>query len=523
MLADLALINGNVITMSSSQPTAQAVAIKKQHIIKVGTTSEVKQCVGNQTTVIDLLGKTVVPGFTDCHIHVGDFGKFLAWIDLKDVKSIKELKTKIKARTQQIPKGRWVIGSGWDQACFVEKRYPTVHDVDVTSPDNPIVLYHQCGRVCLVNSKALELAGITNQTVAPQRGVIEKDQKTGEVTGILHETATDLVWTKIPEPTEDEAMEACVLACQKIVEAGVTGVHWIVTSVTEVSVIKRLLKENKLPLRVYPIVSANILDQIKEGCSSLCSGGTRWGLKVFVDGSLAARTAALSEPYSDDNVTRGQLLYSQEELNRLVAKGYTSGFRLVMHAMGDQAIRLVLDAIETINDKDSHHRVEHASVLNKELIPRIRNLGMIVSVQPKCVISEYAVWSAFLRLGQKRARWLYPLKTLINEGILVIGGSDCPMEPLSPLSGIQAVVDRQYVPEERISVDDALRMYTVNAAYATDEEQTKGSIEKGKLADFTVLSGDPRKVLPSEIGEITVMMTVVGGKVVYQKPPETVL
>jgi hypothetical protein len=212
-------------------------------------------------------------------------------------------------------------------------------------------------------------------------------------------------------------------------------------------------------------------------------------------------------------------------LDELVVKGYNSGFRLVMHAMGDQAIGLVLESIEkTVKDttEGSRHRLEHASVLNNELIQRIKKLGMIVSVQPKCVITEYAIWSAVERLGQKRARWLYPLKTLITQGIRVIGGSDCPMEPLSPLSGIQAVVDRKYFPEERISVDDALRMYTVNAAYATDEEQTKGSIVEGKLGDVTVLSGDPQTMLPSKIGEITVMMTVVGGKVVYQKPPETI-
>jgi len=193
---------------------------------------------------------------------------------------------------------------------------------------------------------------------------------------------------------------------------------------------------------------------------------------------------------------------------------------LVMHAMGDQAIDITLTAIEKAlmeaPRKNNRYRIEHASVLNEDLIQRIKELGMMVSIQPKCVISEFSVWSAVDRLGSERARWLYPLKTLINEGIRIIGGSDCPMEPLSPLQGIQAAVERQFFPEERITVDEALRMYTVNAAYASFEENIKGSIEEGKLADVTVLSGDPRKTPPNKIGDIKVRMTIVDGKVVYQ-------
>jgi len=246
------------------------------------------------------------------------------------------------------------------------------------------------------------------------------------------------------------------------------------------------------------------------------------GVKVFVDGSLAARTAALHEPYSDDPATKGQLLYSQKELNAFVAKAHKANFRLVLHAMGDQAIDMSLTAIEKAlmeaPRKNHRYRIEHASVLNKELIQHIKKLGVVVSIQPKVVISEFSVWSAVDRLGPKRARWLYPLKTLINEGIRVTGGSDCPMEPISPLVGIQAAVTRQFFPEEQITIDEALRMYTINAAYASFEENVKGSIEEGKLADLTVLSRNPQTTPPSKIGDIKVRMTIVGGKVVY---PET--
>jgi predicted amidohydrolase YtcJ len=522
--ADLVLVDGNVLTMCSSQPSAEAVAVKKDRIVKVGTNEEINSWIGDDTKVIDLQGRTVIPGLTDSHIHVGDFGKFLTWIDLKDVISIEEMQRRIRERTQKISEERWIIGSGWDQTRFAEKRYPIRRDLDEASPDNPVILYHQCGRVCVVNSKALELAGVTKETRSPSGGKIEKDAETGEPTGILREKATDLVWKTIPEPKEEEIIEGASLACKKIVEAGVTTIHWIVTSSTEVKIIQKLRAENRLPLRVHIIAPADILKQTSGLDSLLGSGDNKdrnLGVKVFVDGSLAARTAALREPYSDDAESKGQLLYSQQELDALIAKVHKANFRLVMHAMGDQAINMALIAIEKAlmeePRKNHRYRLEHASVLNSKLIQRIKKLGMIVSVQPKCVISEFSVWSAVERLGSERAKWLYPIKTLIKEGIRVVGGSDCPMEPISPLQGIQAAVTRQFFPEEQITVDEALRMYTVNAAYASFEETVKGSIEEGKLADLTVLSGDPKAVPPSKIGDIKVKTTIVGGKVVYQK------
>jgi predicted amidohydrolase YtcJ len=313
-----------------------------------------------------------------------------------------------------------------------------------------------------------------------------------------------------------EIMEAATLACKKIVEAGVTSVHWIVTSSTEIPAIQRLIAEKKLPLRVYTITPTNTLAQLDGSEDNI---DRTWGGNIFADGFLAARTAALREPYSDDNATKGQLVYSQKELNALVAKANKANINLVIHAMGDQAIDMTLTAIEKafmkVPRKNHRYRIEHASVLNNKLIQRIKKLGIIVSVQPKVILSEFLVYSAIERLGPKRARWLYPLKTLIREGIRVIGGSDCPMEPLSPFLGIQAAVTRHFFPEERITVDEALRMYTANAAYASFEENIKGSIEEGKLADLTVLSDDPRITSPSKMGDISVKITLIGGKVVY--------
>jgi predicted amidohydrolase YtcJ len=526
MWADLVLMGGNVLTMNPSQSCAEAIAIKDDRIVKVGTNEATNRWIGKNTKVISLRGKTVVPGFIDTHIHVLDFGRFLTWVDLRDVKSIKEMQRSLRAHVQKTPKGKWIIGRGWDQNGFAEKRLPTRFDLDVVSPANPVVFYHRSGQVCVVDTKALELAGVTKQTSVPLGGTIDKDEETGELTGVLRENATDLVWKIIPEPSEKEYVEAAGLACEKIVEAGVTSVHWMVLSSIEVLIIQRLCRENKLPLRVYVIVPMNLFDNVtglglREGLEDdMARFG---GVQIFADGYLAARTAALLQPYSDDPATSGTLLCTQEEMNAAAAKILKAGLQLVIHAMGDKAIDAALATIDGVAietpAKDLPVRIEQAAVLNKELLQRMKRQKVIVSLQPRVVASEFSVWSATDHLGPKRARWLYPVKTLLKEGIRVIGGSDCPMEPLSPLLGVQTAVTRDFFLEERVTVDEALRMYTVDAAYSSGEERIKGSIETGKLADLTVLSHDPWIVPPNEIENITVEMTIVGGTVVYSKSP----
>jgi predicted amidohydrolase YtcJ len=524
--ADLVLMDGRVLTMNASQPHAEAIAIKKDRIVQVGTNNEISRWIGKNTKVISLEGKTVVPGLIDTHVHVADFGRMLTWVDLTGFKSIQEMKSRIRKRAQKMPRGKWIIGHRWDQTSFAEKRYPNLRDLDEVSPDNPVVLYRQYGRVCVVNSMALELAGLTKETNSSLGGTIDKDAETGELTGVLRENATDLVWKIIPEPNEEEIMEAAGLACEKLVEAGVTSAHWIVSSLKEISIIRRLSVENKLPLRIYVIIPANLLDNAL--CLDSFKGFRDYavrlgGVMIFADGYIAARTAALHELYSDDPTTKGKLLCTQEEMNALVVKVHKANLQLIIHAMGDQAIDAALVAIEAtsmeVPRENRRYRLEQAALLNKWLIQRIKKQKVTLSVQPRVIDSEFSVWSAIDHLGLKRARWLYPLKTLLKEGIRLIGGSDCPMEPLSPLLGIQSAVTRQFFPEERITVDEALRIYTVNAAYASFEEDIKGSIEAGKLADLTVLSRDPRAVPPNQIGDISVEMTIIGGRVVYPKSP----
>lgn len=512
-------MDGNILTMTTAKPHAEAVAIKDGRILRVGTNEEISQLVGQNTQVIHLRGKTVVPGFIDAHIHVADFGRLLSWVELDAVKSVEELQLILKKRVEHTPKGRWIIGRGWDQTCFSEQRFPTRFDLDMVSPDNPVIFYHKLGRLCVVNSKALELAGVTSETSAPLGGYIDKDEETGELTGILRENATGLVWKAVPEPSQEELAEAAELACRKIVEAGVTSVHWIVLSSAELSVMQKLLARNRLPLRVYVIIPANLLEHIANFKTNDTLALRIGGAMIAVDGYLAAKTAALFEPYSDESEASGDMLCTIDEMAAVASKILKMNLQLVLQAMGDRAVDAALTVIERISEEMQPRRIriEHAALLNKELIDRMKKLGAIVSVQPLVIASEFSVWSAVERLGVERARWLYPLKSLLKSGICVIGGSDCPMEPLNPLMGIQAAVTREFFPEEEITVDEALRMYTVDAAYSAGEEKLKGSIEKGKLADLTVLSHDPRKVNSAAIGDISVEITIIGGKILFSK------
>ena len=522
-LADLALVNGKVLTMNPSQPCAEAIAVEGDFIVRVGTNEDINRQIGKLTKVINLKGKTVVPGFIDTHIHVGDFGRFLTWVNLYDAASILEMQCRLKKHVKRTPKGKWIIGHGWNQTNFAEKRFPNLSDLDEVSPDNPVILYHQCGRMCIVNTKALVLANVIKKTNVPSSGTIEKDAETGELTGILRENATDLVWKIIPAPSEDEVIEAVSLACEKIVEAGVTSVHWMVSSATEIPVIRRLQK-SRLPLRIYVVIPANFFenntlpDLSKDDGNDLVRIG---GVEIFADGYLSAKTSALFQPYSDDPSASGNLLCAQEEMNASALKIREAKLQLVIHATGDRAVDAALTTIEQTSraapDKGVRCRIEQAALLNEVLLQRMKEQNVIVSVQPRVITSEFSVWSAANHLGARRAEWLYPLRKLLNAGVSVVGGSDCPMEPLSPLLGIQAAVTREPFPQERITVDEALRIYTVDAAYSSNEERIKGSIEEGKLADLTVLSYDPRAVSPSKIEAVEVRLVVVSGRVVYPK------
>ncbi len=496
--------------MNPKQPAAQALAISDNKITKVGSNQEIQPFIGENTQVLDLEGRTVLPGLTDTHIHVADYGRCLMWLDLTPAKSIAELQQIIKEKAKLTSADRWIIGQGWNETRFKEQRLPTTQDLDEAAPDNPVILYREAAMTCAANTKAIQLAGVTEQTPATQGGAIDKTPD-GKLSGIFRDTAANLIWQAVPEPTQDELLDAAAQACQKIFEAGITSLHWLVIAENELSIIQKLHEQGRLLFRVNVVVPEAILEKtviLKSNDPEVLRVG---GAFIVADGYLDSKEAALQKPYSDDPANIGKMLLTQEALEASIKRALAFGVQPVIHAMGDRAIDTALTVIEQTQKSGVRFRIEQAAVLNKPLIRRLKEQNIIVTIQPKVVTTEFSVWSANKRLGN-RARLLHPLKTLLEEGVRVAAGSDCPMEPLSALLGVQEMVTRQSYPEQQLTVDEALKLYTLNAAYCSGEEALKGSIEAGKLADLTILAEDPVAVAPNKIQDIAVDFVVLNGR-----------
>ncbi|MCS7386618.1 MAG: amidohydrolase [archaeon GB-1867-005] len=530
LFADLVILNANVITMDEEKPKAEAIAIKDKKIIYVGSNKDVEELIGGNTKVIDVKGKTVVPGFIDTHIHLIGFGFSLMWIDLRDATSIEDIKSKVKSKVEVTPKGRWILGRGWDQDKFIEGRYPTRWDLDEVSPENPVMLRRVCGHICVVNSKALEIAGITKDTPDPEGGKIDRNES-GEPTGILREKAMQFVWEKIPKPTLEESLEAAEKACKEAVKHGITTVHFVSATPEEFRLLQILKKMDKLPLKVCLYIKSDCLEHLTKLGVMRGFGDDNLkinGVKLLVDGSLGARTAALSEPYADDPVNpnnMGIVVLPYQKLAAIVEKAHEAGLQLAIHAIGDRAIEMAINAVEAAIKKnprlDHRHRIEHASVIREDLIKRMSELGMVASVQPRFIISDF--WSVD-RVGPRRAKWVYPFKSMMKSGVRIGGGSDCPVDPLDPIYQIYSAVTRgkfekiklyEYTANECLTPLEAIRMFTLDAAYLGFEEDIKGSIKVGKVADIVVLSDDPTEIPAEKLKDIEVIMTIVNGAIVY--------
>ncbi len=518
MEVESAFVNGVIFTPSGK---AEALAVYKGRIVKVGTNEEVRSWVGPRTKVIDLKGKTVLPGLIDAHVHLSGYGLAISQLDLRGTRSIEELKKAVEEKSLSMRKGEWILGRGWDQELFKEKRYPTRWDLDEVSPENPVFLKRVCGHIAVVNSKALEIASITKNTKDPPRGKIDRDES-GEPTGILREWAMNLIFEKIPPPSLEQLKEALAKAIMEAVKRGLTTIHFICSDrfPDELRALQLLRNEGRLLLRIYLIPPYDFLAKLEElgvftgfGDPMLKIGG----IKILEDGSLGGRTAALEEPYADMPEKKGMLIYSPEELKEMVLKIHKAGFQAAIHAIGDRAIRVTLDAIENAikhEPRDHRHRIEHASVVSPEIIERMKKLNVIAVCQPHFIFTDF--WAKD-RVGPDRAKWVYALKSL-KENVVVAGSSDCPVEPIDPLKGIWAAVTRPFLTEnEKLTVEEAIEMYTRGGAYASFEEDEKGSIEEGKLADLVVLSEDPTKIDPEKIKEIAVDMVIVDGKIVYER------
>ncbi len=522
----LVFVNGNVITFDPHKPRSEAIAIRDGTIIGVGNNEETLSVAGNDANVIDLHGKTLLPGFADSHVHLIEYGLMLSAtiLDVREARSIDEIKEMVRKRAGETPRRNWIVGHGWETTLLAEGRPPNRWDLDEVAPNNPVMITDLGGHLCSVNTLALKLANIGEDTESPPGGKIDKDPNTEEPTGILRETAATRIEELITY-SDEEIITALRLALDEAVRNGLTSVHCIVQTSQHIRTFQKLLMRDELPLRVYLLISASLFQNLSS--LGLCTGFGNpklkiGAIKVMLDGSIEGHTAALTEPYEGEPDNLGISWLNEEKLYDIVSKAHKAGFQLAIHAIGDRAIHVALDSIERILKekprRDHRHRIEHASLLDNKLIGRLQKLGLIASVQPIFITSDMD-WM-LEPLGYRRATELGErYRTLLNAGVMVTAGSDCPADStMSPLLGIQSAVTRHgFAPAEKITVKQALSLYTINSAFASFEERSRGTIDVGKLADLVVLSDDPMTISSDKIGDIKVDKTIVDGQVVYTR------
>jgi len=530
--ADLLLLNAHVVTMNDKQPSAEAVAIEGDRILWVGSTSEAKRLYPNPARTMDLYGATVLPGITDAHTHLINLGESLVRLNLKDIPTEQGIVERVKQRVASTAPGEWILGWGWDEGKWAS-HYPTNQALSAATPNHPVFLVGLHTFAAWANQRALELAGITKYTKDPDNGKIVRDERSGEPTGILLNRAQDLVAKHIPPMTLTEAKRAIQLAARECVRNGLTSVHEAKVTPLMVEAFQEMVREGQMPLRVYAMLDGadkNLVEEwLKHGPAiDPHHQFTIRAFKLFADGALGSRGAALLEPYSDAPQTKGVMTTPESEVYRMTRRALEGGFQVCTHAIGDAANRAVLNAYEQAEKevaaaRDPRLRIEHAQVLAPKDIPRFAKLGVIASMQPTHCTSDMA-W-AEKRLGPERVKYAYAWRSVEDSGAHLPLSSDFPGETLNPFHGLYAAITRAdpqgnppsgWHPEQKLTLEGALRGYTVEAAYAEFEEKDKGSIEKGKLADLTVISKDITRIPPREILSIRVLRTFVGGKAVYE-------
>lgn len=534
--ADTIFKNGNIYTVNDRQPHAEAIAVKNGKIIYVGSNRLVKRFQTSTTRVVDLQGNTVVPGFTDSHYHLIGVGEREVSLNLEGTSSLEDMLAKLKQRVESAKPGEWIVGRGWIETFWKPPVFPTAQDLDRVSPNNPVFLDRADGHGAVVNSLALKIAKIDKNSPNPQGGEILKEKSTGEPTGMLLDKAQDIVTRNIPSPTDEDIERAILLGVERSLKLGWCQIQDAGGSYKDVALIRKLYNEGKIKLRIYKAVHGPGQDAeklLKEGMSVGEYDGrfTLRTIKLVYDGALGSRGAALLEPYSDHD-TSGFLINKPEALYPILLQALRTGIQVETHAIGDRANREVLAlyerAFKEVPPKDrkiaTHRwRVEHAQILKLNDLNRFARLGIIPSMQPSHAISD--LHFAPRRLGIERLAGAYAWQSLLKSGALIAAGSDAPVERGEPLIEFYAAVARKdqqgfsgdgWHPEEAVTRQQALRMFTLWAAYAAFEEKTKGSIEVGKIADLTVFSKDIMMIAEKEILQTKCVMTVVGGDVVFE-------
>ncbi|HLL76791.1 MAG TPA: amidohydrolase [Pyrinomonadaceae bacterium] len=531
--ADLVIVNATVRTMDNARPEASAVAVFGNRIAAVGTNEEIRKLAGPRTRVIDAAGALALPGFNDSHVHFIDGGTHLASVQLRDAATPQEFAERIRDFAARAPKGRWIMGGDWDHERWPGAPLPTKELIDRFTPDTPVFVNRLDGHMALANSVALKLAGVTRETKDPPGGLIVRDPRTGEPTGVLKDAAMSFVYAKVPAPSFDEKLEAARAATNHAASLGVTSVQDM-SAGADVGVYQTLAARGELKTRIYAVTALPAWERLAAtgvragfGSDLLRVGG----LKGFSDGSLGSTTALFYEPYLDAPNTAGlpsDEMIPPERMTERVRGADRAGLQVMIHAIGDRANDQILSLFEQVTKengaRDRRFRVEHAQHIRPADIPRFGALKVIASMQPYHAIDD-GRW-AEKRIGRKRAETTYAFRSLLDSGAVLAFGTDWYVAPLDPVMSIYGAVTRRtldgknpngWIPAQKITVEEAVRAYTWGSAYAEFAENVKGTITPGKLADLVILDRDIFRVDPVEIEKAKVRTTIMDGRVVYER------
>ncbi len=530
---DLIVTGGTVRTMDPDQPLAEALAIAGNRIVAVGSNAEIRRLVEPRTRVIDAGGRLVLPGFNDAHVHFLQGGFQLSSVDLRDARSPQEFAERLRRFAQKTRAGRWITGGDWDHEAWPGAPLPTKDMIDAATPENPVFVSRLDGHMALANSRALRLGGVSRETRDPPGGLIVRDSKTGEPTGLLKDAAMGFVTKVMPEPTFEDKLAAARAATEHAASLGVTSVQDM-SAGADVGVYQTLLQRGELRTRIYAAWPLPKWQEIAATGIRAAFGSDRLrfgGLKGFSDGSLGSTTALFFEPYADAPTSRGlpaDEMFPPEAMLERVLGADRAGLQVMVHAIGDQANDQILSVFEhvarTNGLRDRRFRIEHAQHLRPQDIPRFARAGVIASMQPYHCADD-GRW-AEKRIGAPRCQTTYAFRSLLDAGATLAFGSDWTVAPLDPLQGLAAAVTRRtldgkhpdgWVPEQKIRLEEAVRAYTVGSAFAEFAEAIKGTITPGKLADLVLLDRDIYQIPPTEIEKARVTLTVMDGRVVYER------
>ena len=539
-MLDKLFINGEIYSMKKEGEKFQSLGVKDGKITFLGTDEEAKNVTSKE--LIDLKGKMMIPGMADAHLHLYAYCQNLTFVDLSKVHNINEMINLMKEKVKNVKKGDWVKGVNFDQSKWKENRFPTLEEMDSISKDNPVIIKRCCLHAVVANSKALKIAGIGKNYQAGSGGIVELD-KDSMPNGILREQSTKVFDDILPDPLKDIEVQKKIMqdVLNDMSSKGITTIHTYAAKIwqynEDINIYKNFEKEGKLPLRVTVCIDELFEPEIltKEKLNNPYRKVQLGAYKIFSDGSMGSRSAALKKPYSDDPQNSGFMLFTQEELNNKILTGYEHGLQPAIHAIGDRALDMTLAAIEYtlkttkekgMTDEEQKNRLPfriiHVQMIDDDLLERMKKLPLVLDIQPIFLCTDLH-WIED-RIGKERLKGSFALKTMEKAGLIQTGGSDCPVETYEPLKGIYAAVTRQdmegyptegFLPEERLSVYEALCMYTKNVPYATGQESVLGTLEIGKFADLTVLGKNLFKIDEKEIKDVKVEQTYVAGNCVF--------